>query len=280
MGIALLGATGVAGRVLLPLLRERGHALRVAARSQAAAQALTQPGVEPVMCDILDASSLAPLLAGCDAVINLATAIPRSGSAATWELNDRVRADGTSNLLAACARAGVPRLVQQSVAMLHCVDDSRPQKEDDAVEGYGAVLTAAQLEAAVMAAPLDWRIARGGLFYGEDSGRGQVWAGEMESPEFRIPGDGRTWHSLVHVRDFAAALVAIVEHPAPKQAYIVCDDAPLTLNSLYSQLARKHARPLPQAGGPMRMRSFRTSNAKLRGIGWAPDFPVLEAGLR
>jgi len=280
MRIAILGASGVAGRALLPLLLERGHLLRAAVRSAAAAQALTRPGIETVMCDILAAPSLAPLLIGCDAVINLATAIPRSGSSATWAVNDRVRAEGTPNLIAACTQAGVPRLVQQSVAMLHCVDDSRAQTEDDALEGYGAVLSSAQLEQAVMAAPLDWRIARGGLFYGLDSGREEIWAGEINTPEFRVPGDGRAWHSPVHVRDFARALVRIVEHADTRQAYIVCDDAPLTLNNLYSQVARKHGRPLPPTGGPLRMRSFRTSNAKLRGIGWTPEYPTLEAGLR
>jgi len=232
MRIALLGATGVAGRALLPLFKRRGHALRAAARSADAARLLTNAGVEAVVCDILDPASLAPLLRDCDAVINLATAIPKAGSAATWEGNDRVRVEGTANLLAACARSGVARLVQQSVAMLHCVDDSRAQTEQDPIEGYGAVRTAALLEEAVMVTTLDWRIARGGLFYGPGTGREQAWSAEIADPAFRIPGDGTIWYSPVHVGDFARALVCITEHPQARQAYIICDDAPMQLNDL------------------------------------------------
>jgi len=34
------------------------------------------------------------------------------------------------------------------------------------------------------------------------------------------------------------------------------------------------------SGGNPRVRSFRTSNAKLRGIGWVPEYRALEQGLR
>jgi nucleoside-diphosphate-sugar epimerase len=276
MRIAIIGATGVAGRILLPLLRQRGHAPRAGVRSAAAVQALAREGVEATVCDILDPASLVPLLAGCDAVVNLATAIPKAGG--DWTANDRVRAAGTHHLLAACAQAAVPRLVQQSVAMLHCADDSRPQAEDDALEGYGVLASAAELERSVAESALDWRIVRGGLFYGADSGRERAWAADVENTDFRIPGDGTAWFSLVHVRDFAHALALVAEHPEPRQAYIACDDAPLTVNNLYSEVARRRGRPLPPTGGPSRMRSFRTSNAKLRGIGWLPEYPALERG--
>lgn len=280
MRIALLGATGAAGRLLLPELLARGHQVRAAVRSAAAAHAWTTAEVETVISDILDPASLAPLLEGADAVINLATSIPKPGGSGDWAVNDRIRVEGTRHLVEACVKAGVPRLLQQSVAMLHCVDDRRPQLEDDPVEGYGAVLSAARMESTVMTAPLDWRIARGGLFYGPDTGRVEAWRAEVEGEGFRIPGDGRAWHSLVQVRDFSRALALIVEHPEPRQAYIACDDAPLTLNNLYSQVARERGRPLPPSGGNPRMRSFRTSNAKLRGIGWVPEYRALEQGLR
>jgi len=37
--------------------------------------------------------------------------------------------------------------------------------------------------------------------------------------------------------------------------------------------------PAPPVGAPARMRSFRTSNAKLLGIGWAPQYPTPRQGL-
>ena len=173
MRIAVLGATGVAGRALVPQLAGRGHHLRAgfhSARSEAVAAQICRAangtaGHEAMHCDILDPSDVGRFVAEVDAVINLATAIPAPGGSGDWELNDRVRSEGTVNLLKACS-AGAVRLVRQSVAMLHCVDDSRVQNESGAILGYGRVESAAELERMVTATALDWRILRGAAFYG------------------------------------------------------------------------------------------------------------------
>ena len=54
-----------------------------------------------------------------------------------WAENDRIRRAGTAVVIGACLRAAVRLLVQQSVAMLHCVADDCPQTEDDPIAGYG-----------------------------------------------------------------------------------------------------------------------------------------------
>ena len=112
MRIAVLGASGVAGRALLPLLAARGHALRAAFHASGGSacaahpQVEAQPQVEARHCEILDAGSVAALVAGCEAVINLATSIPKPGGRGDWGVNDRVRREGTANLLQACAASG------------------------------------------------------------------------------------------------------------------------------------------------------------------------------
>ena len=269
MRIAVLGASGVAGRALLPLLAARGHALRAAFHASGGSAFETQPRVEARHCEILDAASVAALVAGCEAVINLATSIPKPGGRGDWGVNDRVRREGTANLLRACAASGA-RLVQQSVAMLHCADDRRAQTEDDPLRSDGVLASALDLEGAVARSSLDWRIARGALFHGPGTGREEAWRASLIDPGFRIPGDGSAWQSSIHVDDFASALCAIVEHPGAAQAYIVADDRPVTLASLYAHLAAQTGCAPPLSGGPMRLPSFRVSNAKLRGIGWAP----------
>ncbi len=281
MRIVVIGASGVIGAALLPLLRASGHALRVGARSAASVQDLSGAGFDALAGDILDPASLTPLLASCDAVINIATAIPKPGGRGDWALNDRIRTEGTRNLIAACIEAKVPRVVAQSVAMLLCADDSRPQTEDDPIAGYGRVTTAAELEALVQAAPLDWRIARGGLFYG--AGREQGWQATLDDAAFRIPSGGTSWLSQVHVRDYADALAHIVELDAPRQVYNACDDQPLTELDLYREVAQWGGKPVPPVGeapGPYGLRSFRVSNAKLRATGWTPQYPTLREGLQ
>lgn len=257
MRVAVLGATGVAGRAFVPRARAAGHVL-VTERT-----------------DIFDRGALTALLRGCEAAVNLATSIPAPGRPGSWAANDRVRREGTANLLAACSEAGVGIVLQQSVAMLLCVADDRPQTEDDPILGYGALASAFDMEALVRASPLDGRLVRGGLFYGPGTGREERWLEEARSRTFRIPGDGNAWLSLVHVDDYATALVTVLERGRPREACNACDDAPLLLRDLYARAAALAGVEPPEAGGREGLRSFRVSNARLRGLGWRPTYSVL-----
>jgi nucleoside-diphosphate-sugar epimerase len=257
MRIAVLGATGAAGRAFVPRAEAAGHTV-VARRA-----------------DILDRVALTALVDGCDAVVNLATSIPKPGGRGDWAVNDRIRREGTANLLAACAETGVRTVVQQSVAMLHCVADDRPQTEDDPIEGYGSIASAFDMEAIVRTASLDGRLVRGGLFYGPGTDREENWLAEVRNPAFRIPGDGSAWLSPVHVEDYATALLAVLERGRPRTAYIASGDAPLRWSELYARMAARAGLQPPATGGPQRMRSFRVSNARLRSLGWSPAHAAL-----
>ena len=274
MRIAVLGATGVAGRALIPALKSRGHQVRASFHSAGGQSTAAQLGDEAMRCDILDPGSVNDFTAGSDAVINLATAIPKPGGTGSWVANDRVRRDGTANVITACKRCG-SRLIQQSVAMLHCANDVVPQAENDPLVGYGVLESASELERMVSAASIDWRIVRGAAFYGPGTGREQALVASVSDPAFRVPGDGSAWISFVHVRDFAAALCVIVEDGRGGEAYIAADDSPIQMLDLYSRLAAGRRLSMPLCGGPAGLRSFRVSNAKLRGIGWRPTHPLL-----
>lgn len=208
-------------------------------------------------------------------MVNLATSIPKPGGRGDWTVNDRIRREGTANLIAACLEVGVGIVIQQSVAMLHCVADDRPQTEHDPIEGYGVLASASDMEALVRAAPLDGRLVRGGLFYGPGTSREELWIEEVGNSAFRVPGDGNAWLSPLHVEDYAAALVVIIANGRPNQSYIVCDDQPLRLRELYSRVAQRARVDPPKVGGAQRMRSFRVSNARLRSLGWKPLHPTL-----
>lgn len=276
--LRVLGAGGVAGSAFVPLAAAAGYE------------------VLGERIDVLDAGALRQALRGVDAVVNLASAIPRPGptggsapgdhaAKADWTLNDRIRREGTANVLQACAANGVRCLVQQSVAMLHQAADDRPQHEDDPLAGAGVLASALDMERllgslpmpAGIAAPgrpaIDVRIVRGGLFYGGRSGAEARWLDEVREPRFRLPGGGDDWVSPVHVEDYARALLVVLGLPpaAPgHRAFIACDDAPLRWRELYARAAAAAGVPLPAAGGPPTMRSFRTSNARLRSLGWRP----------
>src|SRR5690242_6287230 len=97
MRIAIVGATGVLGRVLVPLLLREGHTVRALVRSPQ--KMPTARNLESVACDLLSAdepSHLPGLLIGCETVIHIATAIPRDSSVpGAWNINTRLRTEGT-----------------------------------------------------------------------------------------------------------------------------------------------------------------------------------------
>ncbi len=270
--IAVVGATGVLGRHIIPRLIEQGFRVRAIARRPETPW-LRGLSIETVAADILDRDQMLRSVDGCTAVIHAATAIPKPGAAGDWSLNDRIRREGTQNLLDAASEVGAEHYVQQSIAMLSNVSNERPQMEDDAIHGEGRLASAVEMEALVKAAPLDWRIVRGGLFVGPGTGRAEALNADLRNPDWRIPGDGSDWLSLVHVADMAAAMVSVLTSGNAHGIYNAVDDEPVTWSQLCTYLAAAADIHLPAAGGPRAVPSFRISNARLRGIGWAPRYP-------
>lgn len=120
MRIFLAGASGVIGIRLLPLLVEQGHVVAAMTRSAGKAEHLQALGGEPVVCDVFDADRLkeAVMEFGPDAVMHQLTDLPDRLDEldAHAAANDRMRSEGTRNLIAAAQAAGADRFVAQSIA--------------------------------------------------------------------------------------------------------------------------------------------------------------------
>ena len=89
-------------------------------RSVSQRAALERQGAEVVDADLFDATALRRVLAGHEAVVNLATHMPSSSMRMllrwSWRENDRVRRDGSAALVDAALGSGVRRFVQESFA--------------------------------------------------------------------------------------------------------------------------------------------------------------------
>ena len=273
--IALVGASGVLGRALAPQLVDAGYRVRAIARHPPAAA----DSIQPVPGDILNAGEMLAALKDCSVVIHAATAVPSPNGGGDWAVNDRIRREGTTNLLTAAAAHGARCYVQQSIAMLSSVSDTRPQTERDPVAGAGVLASAVDMEALVQASPLDWRIIRGGLFFGPGTGREEALLAAAQDPDWAVPGDGSGWLSPVHVDDMAAAMATVIAQGAPNSIYNAVADTPLTWRSLYDSLAAKLAIPPAGNGGTFALPSFRVSNAAIKRIGWTPNSSDLEKSI-
>jgi nucleoside-diphosphate-sugar epimerase len=285
--VAILGATGVYGRHLLPRLVARGHSVRALVRRPEAAAIAASCGADVRAADVFDGASLRAGLAGCDVAINLATALPRpDGGTGDFAQNDRVRREGTPIWVRACREAGVPRVIQQSIAMVNAGTGGGWSDEDTVTPPGGdgiaalAIAAALDMEEAVRGSGLDWLVLRGGLFYGPGTGFDDDWFARARAGKLRFPGDGGDWVSLVHIGDMAAATVAAVERWPSHRPLIVADDCPVQWRDLFAYVAAVAGTAAPQAGGRMGFPSFRVRNLRAReALGWVPRYADYRAGL-
>ena len=120
MRIFVAGATGVIGVRLVPLLVADGHTVAGMTRSPGKAGLLRELGAEPVVCDVFDLAALTQAVTGFgpDVVFHQLTDLPDEAAdmARLSDRNDRMRGEGTRNLLAAAAAANAQRVIAQSIS--------------------------------------------------------------------------------------------------------------------------------------------------------------------
>jgi len=284
--IAVLGATGVYGRHLVPRLMAAGYRVRALARRPEAATIAAACGAELAAADVFDEASLRAGLAGCDVAINLATSLPGPSSQGDYAANDRLRREGTPIVVRACHAAGVPRILQQSIAMVHAGggDAWADETTFHPVEGEGvagaAISAVRAMEATIEASGLDWLVLRGGLFYGPGTGFDDDWFARARAGKLRMPGDGKDYVSLVHIADMACATVAALARWPSRRPLIVADDCPATWGDVFRHVCAIAGADPPQPGGRALMPSFRVSNRLARELlAWVPSYPDHRAGL-
>jgi len=284
--IAVLGATGVYGRHLVPRLVAAGHHVRALVRRPEAAAIAAACGAELARADVFDEASLRAGLAGCDVAVNLATALPGPNREGDYARNDHLRREGTPIWVRACRDAGVPRIVQQSIAMVHAgggdawADETTFHPLEGEEVATAAIAAALDMETTIRHSDLDWLILRGGLFYGPGTGFDDDWFARARAGKLRMPEEGNDYVSLVHIADMAAATVAAIGRWPSRQALIVADDQPPRWRDVLTYVCAVAGRSPPQPGGRALMPSFRVRNRRARELlSWAPLYSDYRAGL-
>jgi uncharacterized protein YbjT (DUF2867 family) len=150
MRIFLAGATGVLGVRLVPLLVQEGHEVVGMTRTPEKVEVLRELGAEPVVCDVFDPEALKRAVAGAavELVMHQLTDLPDEADQipAFRERNDRIRTEGTRNLLAAARAAGVDRFIAQSISWEPAGGvDAVHEHEQSVLDAGGVVLRYGQL---------------------------------------------------------------------------------------------------------------------------------------
>jgi nucleoside-diphosphate-sugar epimerase len=303
----LAGATGAIGGRLVPLLLEAGHEVTGTTRSPAKADMLRAAGAEPVIADGLDRDAIVAAIAAArpDAIVHQLTALGDLTSLrnldAAFALTNRLRTEGTDNLLAGAREAGTRRFVAQSFTGWPYARTGGPVKTEDDPLDPDPVPSMSKTLAAIRRLEQTVTQAGGialryGGFYGP--GTGLTPGGDqvelIRKRRFPIVGDGGGVWSFIHIDDAAAATLAALERGTPGAIYNVVDDDPAPVREWLPALAAaagaKPPRRLPRwlarvvAGESVAtmMTEIRgASNAKAkRELGWEPAHPSWREGFR
>jgi nucleoside-diphosphate-sugar epimerase len=109
MQILVTGGGGFVGRYVVDLLLERGYSVRSLGRSPQ--PALEKKDVDVRCADLADSKAVSDAVAGVDAVFHVAA---KAGVWGSWESYYQANVVGTKNVVEACERHGVGRLVYTS----------------------------------------------------------------------------------------------------------------------------------------------------------------------
>jgi nucleoside-diphosphate-sugar epimerase len=305
MRIFVAGATGAVGKRLLPLLIENGH--EVVGMTRSRPEVVEELGGTAAVADGLDSAAVEKAIVDArpDVVVHELTAIP-----ATPELRNidrvfaqtnRLRTEGTDNLLAGARAAGARRFVAQSFAGWPYAREGGPLKtEDDPLDPdppkpvRETLAAMKHLERAVTTAEgIEGIVLRYAGFYGPGTSL-TPGAGHYEmirKRRFPIVGDGGGMWSMVHVDDVAGATLAAIERGRPG-IYNIADDSPEPIRDWLPAVAEAiGAKPplhVPRWLGRLlagevptimmtEMRGVSNAKAK-RELGWSPRYPSWREG--
>jgi nucleoside-diphosphate-sugar epimerase len=287
---------------LVRLLRHDGHEVIAVHRAPEGRARLAEAGATPVQADVLNWRGLSQALEGqqADAVIAELTALKRTplrhqDMAAT----NRLRTEGTANLLAAARQLSARRFITQSMVFGYGFGDwaDRVLTEADpfAPPGNGrfeAHLAALRAnEQQVLSAPgIDGIALRYGQFYGPGPASDALVAALRRR---RLPVT-RTSAAVpwVYIDDAASATVAALELGERGTAYNITDDEPVSMPAMLTAMAAAVGAPRPWAvpGWLLTATPFakavvagglRVSSTKAKAeLGWALQAPTYRDGLR
>ena len=275
--------------------------MRAVARGATKAAELRDAGAEPTAVDLFDADAVKAATAGVDAILHLATHIPRCRDMrrpGAWTMNNRLRTEGDPQP-ARCRAHARRRHVRQGVDHLRLPGPRRSvDRRDRPARRVRASRCARRSRASgcvdgFVAGGGRGVVLRFGSFYGVDAHRARrlsatrAMAASRRSPE--APG---AYTSSIHVDDAATAVVAALDVAGRRST--------TSSTTSRSRGARSPTRSRRRSGSDSgsipcprgwcelhpgrrpivpRSASQRVSNRKFRdATGWAPTYPSVREG--
>jgi len=234
---AVTGAGGFIGTRLLDLWdRTPGSSYRALVRRPESLASMQRLRRDVALADLLKPATLAPALAGCDAVVHLS--------------HGERGPEATQNLLSAMSDAGIRRLVHISTMSVHGPDpDASSEREETALIGrYGNDYCDSKAEqeelvwAAHRAGRLDLVVLRPTVVYGPGSAFVELVAEEARAGNVLLVDQGVGRCNAVFVDDVCHAIDCALSNNDRGQAYFVNGDGSISWREFIEAFARLDGR--------------------------------------
>lgn len=294
MNIFVAGGTGAIGIPLVRSLVAGGHQVTALTRSTGKQAELRALGATPAVADALDRDALIAVVKAARPthVIHQLTALPKDGvrRPADLETTNRLRIDGTRNLLEAAVNAGARRFLAGSFAILSARAGSVAPADDAAAAAVQSMES--QVLDASKRGVIEGVVLRYGLFYGLETASTIAMIKMVRKRRLPVVRGDAGQLPLIHIDDAVGATIKALDRAPAGSTYDIVDDQAVSMTELVHALAEYtgSAAPfkvpawLPRLVAPYlaRVTSVRMplSNDKAKAeLGWRPRYPTMREGL-
>jgi nucleoside-diphosphate-sugar epimerase len=235
------GGSGFIGGRLIERLTADGWRVRALARSDASAGVVADRGAEAVRGDLADVAAMAEGARGSDVAFHCAAHLGEWG---TREEFERDNVQGTANVLEACRRAGVGRVVHVGTEAallagepLIDADETWPLRPDSPALYSSTKARAEQLVRDAARDGLETVVVRPRLVWGPgDTTIRPELIEAVRTKKFAWIGGGRHRTSTTHVDNVVEGLVLAAERGRSGEAYFVTDGEPVVFRDFVTRL--------------------------------------------
>jgi nucleoside-diphosphate-sugar epimerase len=279
MRVLIVGCGYVGLPLGAELVRQR-HEVFGLRRSAAAETELKHAGIQPLLADITQPSTLAKLPRKFDWVVNC------TASGGGVEDYRKIYLEGNRNLIAWLADCPPKKFIYTSSTSVYGQNDGSVVTEKSPAEpDADTAKVLLETEKLLLAASPNFPavILRVAGIYGPARGH---WFKQFLKNEARIEGDGARFLNMIHCDDLIGVIIAALKNGQPGEIYNAADDAPVSQLNFLKWLEAELKRPMPASVSAdaevLRRRGVtnkRVSNAKLKAeLKYEFRFPDFRAG--